>query len=379
MSITLPAFQIEEAAQNTGLVLHIRGTWSATFGIPPLDVARALMADFKGPRVLFIQSEALGSWGSPLAAFLFEVEDLSKALGFTIQKEGIPPSLQRLLNLARAVPHRELVPEVPLARSLVYKLGAFSISIAADIMSFLTFVGEVALSLGRFIRGARPFRARDFWLVLQECGAEALPIVTLISFLVGLTMAFVGSIQLSAFGASIYVANLVGLVMVREMGATMAGIILCGRTGAAFASQIGSMKVSEEIDALRTLGISPIDYIVLPRLLALFLMMPLLCLYADFIGILGGLSVSMWMLDLSLVQYVLQTQKAITLMDFSTGIMKSTVFGALVALTGCLRGMQCGSNAAAIGASATSAVVTGITSIVVADAIFAVIFHVLDI
>lgn len=152
----------------------------------------------------------------------------------------------------------------------------------------LEFLGETVFSFMRLFRGKARFRTKDFILVLQECGADALPIVTLVSFLVGFTLAFVGAVQLGAFGADIYVANLVGLGMVREMGPMMAAIIMCGQSGAAFASHIGSMKVSEEIDALETLGISPMDFLITPRMVALFLMMPLLSIYADFIGIFGG-------------------------------------------------------------------------------------------
>lgn len=241
----------------------------------------------------------------------------------------------------------------------------------------LAFIGEAMLVLGKFFTGRARYRRQDFWLTVQEVGVNALPIVTLISFLVGLIMAFVGAVQLQQFGATIYVANLVGLAMVREMGAMMTGIIMAGRTGAAFAAQLGSMKVSEELDALRTMGVSPMEFLVLPRMLALFLMMPLLCLYANFVGILGGLTVSVAMLDISLIAYLRQTTSAIDLGSFSTGLIKSTVFGVLVAATGCLRGMQCGSSSAAVGIAATSAVVSGITCIIIADALFAVIFQII--
>src|SRR3546814_507817 len=152
----------------------------------------------------------------------------------------------------------------------------------------LAFLGETALMFGRFLAGLATYRRPDFLLTLQECGAQALPIVTIISLLVGLILAFVGAVQLEQFGAEIYVADLVGIAMAREMGAIMTGIVMAGRTGAAFAAQIGTMQGNEEIDALTTLGISPIDFLVLPRMLALMLMMPLLCIYADLTGILGG-------------------------------------------------------------------------------------------
>jgi phospholipid/cholesterol/gamma-HCH transport system permease protein len=231
----------------------------------------------------------------------------------------------------------------------------------------------------RLLKGKAQFRRSDFLLTLQQCGVQALPIVSLISLLVGLILAFVGAVQLMMFGAQIYVASLVGIAMVRVMGAIMTGIIMAGRTGAAFAAQLGTMQVNEEIDALKTLGISPMEFLVLPRMLALTLMMPLLCLYADLMGILGGLIVGVGMLDLSAVEYFNQTKASVTLTYFWIGLFHSAVFGVLVALAGCLRGLQCGRSASAVGDAATSAVVTGIVSIIVATAIITIICNVLGV
>jgi phospholipid/cholesterol/gamma-HCH transport system permease protein len=189
----------------------------------------------------------------------------------------------------------------------------------------------------------------------------------------------VGVVQLRQFGASIYVADLVAIGTVREMGCLMTGIILCGRTGAAFAAQLGTMKVNEEIDAFKTFGISPIEFLVLPRILALLMMMPLLCIFADAIALLGGFVISVSMLDVTAVEYFNRSVAAITLSSFLLGVFKGAFFGILVALTGCLRGIQCGNNAAAVGEAATSAVVTGITWIIVADGIFAVLCNALKI
>ena len=216
-------------------------------------------------------------------------------------------------------------------------------------------------------------------MIIQECGSQALPIVSLISVLVGLILAFVGAIQLSMFGAQIFVADLVGIAMVRVMGAIMTGIIMAGRTGAAFAAQLGTMQVNEEIDALKTMGISPMEFLVLPRMLALMLMMPLLCLYADLMGILGGMIVGVTMLDLSVMEYYQETKRALSLTNLWIGLFHSAVFGILVSLSGCLRGIQCGRSASAVGDATTSAVVTGIVSIVVATAIITFICQVLGI
>jgi phospholipid/cholesterol/gamma-HCH transport system permease protein len=240
------------------------------------------------------------------------------------------------------------------------------------------FLGEVTLAFGRLLVGRARFRRSDLTLTLEQCGADALPIVSLVSFLVGLILAFIGAIQLRLFGAEIFVADLVGLGMAREMGAMMTAIIMAGRTGAAFAAQLGTMTVNEEIDALRALGIPPMDFLVLPRMLALMLMMPLLALYAVLLGMLGGALVGVGMLDITVTQYVQQTQAAIGLDSFFWGVLKAAVYGALVAIAGCLRGMQCGRSAAAVGQAATSAVVTAIVMIVVASGVLNLIDNVLQ-
>jgi phospholipid/cholesterol/gamma-HCH transport system permease protein len=231
----------------------------------------------------------------------------------------------------------------------------------------------------KMLTGKARYRRSDLILALQQCGAQALPIVSLISMLVGLILAFVGAVQLKMFGAEIYVANLVGIAMVRVMGAIMTGIIMAGRTGAAFAAQLGTMETNEEIDALKTLGISPIEFLVLPRMLSLMLMMPLLTIYADLMGVLGGMIVGVGMLDISYVEYFNQTRGGVGLTHLWIGLFHSIVFGVLVALAGCMRGMQCGRSASAVGDATTSAVVTGIVSIIVATAIITVACNVLGI
>jgi phospholipid/cholesterol/gamma-HCH transport system permease protein len=235
--------------------------------------------------------------------------------------------------------------------------------------SFVTFLGEAALALARLPVGRARMRARDLWVLVQECGADAVGVVSLISLLVGLILALVGAVQLRMFGAEIYVANLVGIAMAREMGAMMTGILMAGRTGAAFAAQLGTMTVNEEVDALRTFGVPPMDFLVLPRLLALVMMMPLLCVYADLMGVIGGALVGIGLLDLSPAAYVRQTIEAVTLADVSQGVAKSVVYGAIVALASCHRGMSSGRSASSVGLATTSAVVTSIIAIIVADAV----------
>ena len=238
-------------------------------------------------------------------------------------------------------------------------------------------MGDAALALARFVRGKATFRWVDLFGIIQDCGPSALPIVTLISFLVGLILAFMGAVQLKSFGAQVYVADLVAIAATREMGCLMTGIIMAGRTGAAFAAQLGTMRVNEEIDALTTMGIPAMDFLVLPRMVALILMMPLLTVYSDLLAIFGGAFVGVTMLDLGLIEYLDRTTHALTLTNFFLGVIKGSVFGVLIALSGCLRGMQSGRSAAAVGLAATSAVVTAIVLIVVAEGIFAVVLDVL--
>ena len=361
---------------DSGLaVVKATGRWKLLEGLPDLD---ALERDLERHNFTKLQVDAssVEEWDSTLPTLVLKCESYCHERKILMEKSLLPEGVGAILDLAKAAPEAQLPDPVP-HKGFLLSLGEAAVDFWTSTADILYFLGETVFSFVRLFQGKARFRMKDFILVLQQCGADALPIVTLISFLVGFTLAFVGAIQLGAFGADIYVANLVGLGMVREMGAMMAAIIMCGRSGAAFASHIGSMKVSEEIDALETLGISPMDFLVLPRMVALFIMMPLLCVYADFIGIFGGITVGLGMLDLSYTQYIRQTQSAITIVDFSTGVIKSTVFGALVVATGCLRGMQCGNSSAAVGAAATSAVVSGITSIIVADSVFTMIFNAL--
>jgi phospholipid/cholesterol/gamma-HCH transport system permease protein len=209
----------------------------------------------------------------------------------------------------------------------------------------------------------------DLAAQVEDCGPSALPIVTLISLLVGLILAFVGSVQLALFGAQIYIADLVSLGMTREMGALMTAIIMAGRSGAAFAAQIGTMNVNMEIPALRVMGFSEVDFLVLPRLLALVFVMPFLCLYSDLMGILGGAIVAISFFDIPLSMFMHRTMESVTLTDFFIGLFKCGLFGVLIAIAGCMRGVQCGRSASSVGQAATSAVVTSIVFIVVADSL----------
>ena len=361
------------------LEIRFGGPWTFQHVLPEIgEVEQQLAAPPQVTSVAFETSE-LTQWDSGLLTFLIQVMETCAQQQISVDRTGLPPGVRRLLALAETVPEREETRRSPVRPSWLTRIGAQTQDLLDAAIEIIAFVGEAVLSACRLLRGRAHFRRSDLALILQDCGAQALPIVSLISFLVGLILAFMGAVQLQQFGAQTFVANLVGLGMSREMGAMMVGIIMAGRTGAAFAAQLGTMRVNEEIDALTTMGISPMDFLVLPRMLALVVMLPLLCLYADLLGILGGLVVGVGMLDLGLVQYVVQTREALAPMDFVLGLIKSAVYGALVAIAGCLRGMQCGNSSAAVGTAATSAVVTSIVWIVVASAILTLIYDALGV
>jgi phospholipid/cholesterol/gamma-HCH transport system permease protein len=370
-----------DVTQPTPETLRVRlsGQWTLQAALPSTAEVQALIQDASRVRRLSCEASDLADWDSALLTFLLKLKELCDQGQIEFDRAGLPRGVQRLLALATAVPEHQEARRETTPASLLVRLGQRALDIAAATRALLTFLGQVALAFGQFIRGRASLRAVDLWLIMQASGAQALPIVSLISFLVGLIMAFVGATQLRQFGAQIYVANLVGLVMAREMGAMMTGIIMAGRTGAAYAAQLGTMVVNQETDALITTGLNPVEFLVVPRMLALMLMVPLLCIYADLVGILGGAVVGVSMLHLGAAQYYQQTLSALHLMDFVVGLIKGTVFGIVIALAGCLRGMQCGRSASAVGAAATSAVVTGIVWIIVFDAVLTVIYDILGI
>jgi phospholipid/cholesterol/gamma-HCH transport system permease protein len=293
--------------------------------------------------------------------------------------EGLPQGARKLIALALAVPERKGARKEAKRDPFLVRVGEEGLRFFWSAGEMVGFIGEAFTAFLKLLRGRARFRSSDFVLFLQESGYETLPIVSLISLLVGMILAFVAAIQLKLFGAQIFVADIVGIATVRVMAAIMTGIIVAGRTGAAFAAQLGTMQVNEEIDALQTMGVPPMEFLVLPRMLALALMMPLLCIHSDLMGILGGMFVGVFMLDLSFAQYFHETALNMKLTYFWIGLFHSFVFGVLIALAGCLRGMQCGRSASEVGQAATSAVVTSIVSIVVATAIITFVCQVLGI
>jgi phospholipid/cholesterol/gamma-HCH transport system permease protein len=355
------------------LVVALSGDWHIDHAMPqfePLVQAARESADSpegSHPSIAF-DSTALGAWDSGLLIFLRQGESYCEAEGCAFDTSALPEPITTLLALARAVPERELEPE-PGPPSFLARLGTTGLAAWDSGRSALAFVGEVAQGLGRLATGRIGMQWRSFWVVVQSNSSGALPIVTLIALLVGIIIAFLGVVVLQRFGAGYYVSYLVGFGMLREMGALMTGIIIAGRTGAGFAAELGSMKVTEELDAYATLGISAVDHLVLPRVLGLFVMMPLLVVYADIVGILGGLGVAVALLDLTPTQFFGGLLSAVSFPDAALGVFKGTVFGLIIGLAGCMHGLRTGTDASAVGRAATSAVVLGITLIVVANAL----------
>jgi len=358
------------------LEVSFAGRWRLDQDLPSIEVLKADLSD-QLTRLVFTAD--LSSWDTGFLAFLSALLKLCAARGIRVEQEGLPQGVQHLLAMARAVPEQKIAGRERDGQAVFSRVGAAVVAFFQDVPEMLRFLGEIILSLQRLVAGRAQFRGSDLWLEIEEVGPRALVIVSLISFLVGLILAYLGADQLRLVGAQIFIADLVSIGMVREVGALMTGIIIAGRTGSAFAAQLGTMQVNEEIDAFKTLGISPVDFLVLPRVLALMLVVPLLTLYASFVGMLAGLLVSTTIFDIGLFEYYHQTIAALELKHFMVGLAKGSVYGAMVAYAGCLRGIQCGRSAEAVGEAATSAVVTGILLITISASILTIIFYQLGI
>jgi len=361
------------------MTVVVSGTWQITAARPDWrDLAEATMRAAPGagmPKLVRVQARAVEAWDSALPLFIAQARRGAESVHARFEVADLPEGVGELLEQMR--PRGVTKPGAPAHPDLFTAVGNFTNILVADVRDLARLVGECAFSAARFFRGQAQFRWRDSFSEMQLCGVMALPIVGLISFLVGIILAYQGAVQLRQFGADIYVADMVGVAIVREMGPLMAAIVLAGRTGAAFAATLGNMKANEEIDALETLGVSPVDFLVMPRITALVLMMPLLALYSNVLGIFGGLVISSAILDIPASLYWAETKTIVDLSDLFVGLIKSGVFGVLIGVSGCWRGLQADRSAAGVGAAATRAVVTGILLIIVTDTVFAVIFNIL--
>jgi len=370
---------LSEVREDDTLVVTLRGAWDIRKDPPGFaQLAPRFHNGSPAARVTFDTSE-LEHYDSSLISLLLQLHKQCEAHEASFDLAALPNEITQLLDMALAVPETRDARSAGSHPGVFRSIGLASLEVVNEMRELLTFLGECLLSLGRLVTGRAHFRRKDFWITLQECGLEALPIVALIGLLIGMIFAFVGAYQMAGIGATIFVANLVAIAMVREMGCLMTGVIMSGRTGAAFAAQLGSMKVNEEIDALKTFGFSPIDFLVLPRILALIAMMPLLTVYSIVVGIAGGALVTCLGFGVGLGAYLNQTIEALTFKSLALGLAKSVVFGVIIAGAGCLKGMQCESSASGVGTATTAAVVVSITAIIFSDCVFAVITTVLDI
>lgn len=364
-------------SQST-LLLKLSGNWTLFAGIPETDeLQKKIQSD--AIKLISFNTTEVKEWDSGFLTWLITLIDYCQEHALNIDKTGLPAGVCRLLALANAVPERKGARRDIVEPPFLAKIGEELIASARITGEFIAFFGESLLVFFKLITGKAVFSRSELWFTIQNAGVGALPIVSLVSFLVGMILAFVGAVQLQNFGAGIYIADLVGIAMMREMAAVMTGIIMAGRTGAAYAAEIGTMTVNEEVDALETAGFSAMEFLVLPRILALVLMMPLLAIYADLMGILGGSVVAISILDLTFTEYTNQLISAVSLGDFFAGIFMATVFGAIIAIVGCLRGIKCGRSSQAVGLATTSAVVSSMVMIVVASAVLTVLYNALGI
>ncbi len=371
-TITTPAETRVQLRTDGGcMLIELQGAWHITETRPTWPA----VLDGPDPTQIKLVWGRLADWDSALLLFVYEVRQWCRTKNVPCDLSALPDAMQKLLHQLEVVNETRIVSDH--SRDFLTFVGLAVQDVWGKTRESSTFLGECVIGGIALIKKPHKFRWRDCVDEMQQCGAMALPIVGLISLLVGVIMAYQSAVLMRQFGADIYVADAVGLMMVREMGAMMTAIILAGRTGAAFAATLGNMKAGEEIDALQTLGIRPVEFLVMPRLVALGVMMPLLALYANGLGIFGGMIVSLGLLDIPPTAYWVETQTAIDMSDISTGLIKAATFGVLVGLAGCHRGLRAERSAVGVGRATTSAVVMGLLLIIVADALFAVAFNVL--
>jgi phospholipid/cholesterol/gamma-HCH transport system permease protein len=367
------AARADATLQGETLAVGIGGDWRITEKHP--DWSEVLAG--RTPARVILNAAALGTWDSSLALFITAARRWAESRSAELVLESMPVAATKLAGLLAQKPAR-LAAAPAARRGPATLVGTEVVKLWRETKDLSSLVGECVFSVGRFFRGQAHFRWQDSVSEMQQCGLAALPIVGLISFLVGVTLAYTGAIVVRQYGGDIWIADMVSLAVLREMGPIMAAIVLAGRTGAAYAATLANMKANEEIDALSTLGVSPIDFLVMPRIAALFLMMPFLALYSDALGILGGMTIAFLPpLNIPPSLFWAEMQTIVDLSTINTGLLKASAFGLLIGLAGCWRGLQAERSAAGVGRAATAAVVTGILLIIVADSVFAVAFDIL--
>ena len=345
----------------------IAGVWRA---------ARAAVESAPDRRIV-VDAAAVDYCDGGGVAMLVDLLRQPRAGAAAISIRGLKPQFKTLLDQfdPRAFEAPPAPPPPP--TSTVEDIGRITAQLFRDMRTQVAFIGETSSALWYAVTHPHRVRWKDVWYECEQVGANALPIVSLISFLLGVILAFESAVPMRQFGAEIFVADLVGLAIIRELGPLMTAILLAGRSGAAFAAEIGTMKVNEELNALTTMGLDPVRFLVVTRIIAALLMVPLLSLYANLVGVLAG-GLTMLSFNIPLVTYFHEVDSIVDMKDFLVGMVKTPVFATLIAGIGCLRGLQTQTGASAVGISATRAVVSGIVLLVAVDGIFAVIYYILD-
>jgi phospholipid/cholesterol/gamma-HCH transport system permease protein len=375
---TAPAARLRVGALRDGvLVMAIAGRLDSNTTGKIWRQATETLAAAKARSVVVDAAEVDYCDGSGIALFV-HLRNLQHKASGQLEIRGLRPEFQGLLEESDLGDLDQLESQRRPKTNLAEDVGQAVVGFWEDTRSLIGFVGELVSALGTAAMHPKSVRWRDVVRVAESAGVNALPIIVLVSFLMGVIMAFQGAISLRRFGADIFVANLVGLAMLRELGPLMTAIILAGRSGSAFAAELGTMTVREEIDALKTMGLDPVRFLVVTRVIAAVVMTPLLTVFADLLGLIGG-AVVMRSFGIPLVTFYHQVQYQVTYGSFVGGLVKSFVFGILVAAIGCLRGLQTTTGASAVGESTTRAVVSGIVLIVITDGIFSVVFYYLNV
>jgi phospholipid/cholesterol/gamma-HCH transport system permease protein len=362
-----------EISGNEGLTLIIEGSLdSATTGRIWREAEETL--EKRTPLKIIVDATKIDYCDGSGTGFFVELYRRQQGAGGEVEIRGLRPEFKKLLDLFDPSVFREPRKEKPKHLSVPYELGLLAYHAWQDIRELITFTGELCVAMFYAALNPRRIRWKDAFLIAETAGVNALPIIALVSFLVGLIIAFQSAIPMKQFAAEIFVANLVALSMLRELGPLMTAIILAGRSGSAFAAELGTMKVREEIDALTTMGLDPVRFLAVTRVIASLVMTPLLTIFANLFGLIGG-AVVFLSLGFPLVTYNNQVLSAVTSTDFLGGLVKAFVFGILIAGIGCLSGLQTKAGASAVGQSATRAVVSGIILIIVTDGVFSVAYH----
>jgi phospholipid/cholesterol/gamma-HCH transport system permease protein len=376
---SLAVWRIER--QDDAALLRLSGDWLVSgSGLRAVADLRRIFVEVGTCASLRFDTSGLARWDSALVAFVRALQTTADG-GRRIELDlsGLPEPAQRLLSLAAADHGANAAVEAPARHTIAWRAGTRALGWWAELVASAELLGISVLSIAPALRGRLLARSADVIALMRESGGGALGIIAVVNGLVGAILAFVGAVQLQRFGAAIYVANLVGVAVIREMAPIMTAIVMAGRTGGAYAAQIATMEGNEEIDALRALGISPYHYLVVPRVTALIAMMPVMYFYACLVGLVGGLLVSVAMLDMSPTVFLGQLRGAVLPTEFYIGLSKSICFGAFIALAGCRMGLSAGRSAAEVGRAATGAVVAGIIGVIVLDAVFAACANVLGI